>query len=126
MNPRDAARALHVGRIAIGTAMLVAPRLAAGGWIGARNVNPAATVLVRGFGARDAVLGALALHTLDNEQVGPRYLAATAAVDAVDAVAAVAVLSHLPRGRGLMGLAVAGGAAAGGAALSRALKQPQG
>ena len=125
MQPRDAARALHTGRIAIGAGLMLAPRLAAGGWIGSRNVTPGVTVLARGFGARDALLGALALHTLDNEQVAPRYLAATAAVDAVDALAALAVLRHLPRGRGLMGVAVAGGAAAAGIALSQALKQDQ-
>ena len=125
MDPRDAARALHTGRIAIGAGLMLAPRLAAGGWIGARNVTPGATVLARALGARDALLGGLALHTLDDERVGPRYLASIAAVDAVDALAALAVLRHLPRGRGLMGLAVAGGSAAAGVALAQALKQQQ-
>src|SRR5687768_4733123 len=98
MDPRDGARVLHAGRIAVGLGLVVAPRLAATAWLGERNLPPGATVLARALGVRDALLGALALHTLDNEQVGPRYLAANAVADAVDAAAALAVLPHLPRG----------------------------
>ena len=122
MKPRDGARALHAGRIAFGVGLMLAPRLTAGAWIGARNITPGVTVLARALGARDALMGALALHTLDHEQVGPRYLASMAAVDAVDAAAALAVLPHLPRGRGTLGVLVAGGSAAAGVALSQALK----
>ena len=86
-------------------------------------MTPGATVLARALGARDALLGGLALHTLDDERVGPRYLASIAAVDAVDALAALAVIRHLPRGRGLMGVLVAGSSAVAGVALSRALTQ---
>jgi hypothetical protein len=123
MDPREAARALHTGRIAFGIGLVLAPRLVAGSWVGADNVPGGATVLARALGARDALMGALALHTLDNEQVAPRYLASMAAVDAVDAAAALVAMRHLPRGRGVLGVMVAGGSAAMGVALSRALAQ---
>ena len=119
---RTGARSLHRGRIAFGVGLMLAPRTLAGSWVGERNITEGATVLARALGARDALMGALALHTLDNEQVAPRYLASMAAVDAVDAVAALAVLSYLPRARGLFGVALAGSSAVSGVMFARALK----
>src|SRR5688500_13448022 len=120
-DPRTAVRLLAAGRIAIGAVCVVAPRAAGAAWIGAAARRPGTTVFARALGARDVLLGAMLLHTADSAEVGPRWLSATAACDAVDFTAAAAVRDELPRARGVLGMALAGGAAATGFALSRAL-----
>lgn len=122
-DPRPAARALAVGRIAIGAGLVLAPRLAASGWIGADGRRDGTSVLARAVGARDVLLGAMVLHTIDRPEVAPRWLSATAACDAVDFAAALSVRDELPRVRGALGMAVAGGAAVAGLALSRVLAE---
>jgi hypothetical protein len=121
VTPRDAARALAYGRIAIGAACVIAPRFAGSVWIGEDARRPGTTVFARALGARDVLLGAMILHTVDRPDVGPRWLSATAACDAVDFTAAAAVRDELPGARGAAGMALAGGAAIAGAALSRAV-----
>ncbi|HEX8083810.1 MAG TPA: hypothetical protein VF529_05930 [Solirubrobacteraceae bacterium] len=121
MNPRDAARALAFGRIAFGAAAVLAPRLAAGGWVGADGRTSGATVLTRALGARDVLMGAMVLHTIDNPEVAPRWLSATAACDAVDLAATAATRDDLPTAKATMGMLVAGTGAAAGLALSRAV-----
>ena len=121
MTPRDAARALAVGRMAIGAACVVAPRIAGATWIGPDARRPGTTVFARALGARDVLLGGMVLHTIDNAEVAPRWLSATAACDAVDFASAAAVRSELPAVRGAFGIALAGGAAVAGLALSRAV-----
>jgi hypothetical protein len=121
VSPRDAARALALGRIAIGAACVLAPRLAGSVWVGRDGGRPGASVFVRAVGARDVLLGAMVLHTVDHPEVAPRWLAATAACDAVDCAAATAVRDDIPGARGPAGIALAGGAAVAGAALSRTL-----
>jgi hypothetical protein len=125
VKPRDAARALAVGRIAIGAAFLVAPRTSAAGLMGADGRRPGTTVLSRALGARDMLLGFMVLHTVDHPEVAPRWLSATSACDAVDALAMGAVRDELPRARGSFGIALAAGAAATGFALSRAVAGEQ-
>lgn len=120
MDPRDAARLLAVGRIAIGAACVVAPRAAGALWIGADARRSGTTVFARALGARDVLLGGMILHTAGHPEVAPRWLAATAACDAVDFAAAGAVRDDLPPARGALGMALAGGAAVAGFALSRA------
>ena len=121
MSARDAARALAAGRIAIGAACVVAPRLAGAAWIGPDAHRPGTTVFARALGARDVLLGLMVLHTVDHPDVAPRWLSATAACDAVDCAAAAKVRDELPAGRGAFGIALAGGSAAAGLTLSRAL-----
>ena len=70
-----------------------------------------------------AVLGMIALHTVDHPEVGPRWLATCATVDAVDLVATVAARKDLPTAGVLGTAAVAGGAAAAGFYLARSLGQ---
>jgi len=98
VSPRDVARLIAGGRIAIGAGLLLAPRLATRPWIGADAGRPGAKVLARAMGARDLVIGAIALHTLGNAQVAPRWQKAGAAVDAVDLAATLAARRELPRG----------------------------
>jgi hypothetical protein len=122
VDPRAAARVLAFGRIAIGAALLAAPRRAAAGWVGADGRRSGATVLARALGAREALLGFMVLHTLDHPEVAPRWLSATAACDALDLAAAAAVRDDLPRVRGALGMAVAAGGAGAGLALARAIR----
>jgi len=121
VEPKDLARALALGRIAIGAGALVAPR-AASLWLGSDASAPGATVLTRALGARDALLGGMVLHTLDHPEVAPRWLASTGLMDLIDGASALAVASSLPRGRGAGGAVIAGAAGVAGLALSRALR----
>jgi hypothetical protein len=102
---------MAAGRVALGAGLLLAPGRVARGWLGDLAERPAVHSVLRGFGARDAVIGMIALHTLENPQVGPRWQRTCAAVDAVDALAAVAAARDLPL-RGTLAVAVLGGGAA--------------
>ncbi len=117
MAPRDAARALAIGRIVLGVLLVLAPRRAAAGWVGADALTPGASVIARALGIRDAIFGGMVLHTVDHPQVGKRWLGACAVADAVDAAAAFAVRDELPPVRGKLGLLLAGGSAVAHAAL---------
>jgi hypothetical protein len=123
MQPRDVARVYGAGRVAVGAALVLAPRTLGRVWLGRPADTPAGAVAMRALGLRDAVLGAMALHTLDHPEVAPRWQRTCAAVDAVDLAATAAARSALPPvGWALvMGLAAAGAAVGGwlGGALSR-------
>ena len=58
--PRDAARVYGAGRVAIGAALVVAPRLLGRIWLGAPAATPAGAVALRALGVRDVVLGGIA------------------------------------------------------------------
>jgi hypothetical protein len=110
---RTVARALAVGRIAFGAALLVAPSATARPWIGDDADRRGATVLGRGLGVRDLVLGLIALHTLSHPEVGPRWLRTLAACDGVDLAATLAARASLPPQSVAISVAVASGAALG-------------
>jgi hypothetical protein len=112
MSPREIARVLNTGRIAVGLALAIAPRRAGRGWIGAEADGPGTQAVARANGIRDALLGALALHTLDNPQVAARYQATLAICDAVDLGATIAARRSLP----WTGTFLVGGMAAAGMA----------
>ena len=111
MEPRDAVRALAVTRIAFGAGMVLAPGLAAGPFLGADAATPGATVIGRALGARDALMGAMVLHTADNPTVAKRWISSCAAIDVVDGVAALVARDGLPRVRGAAFVAIALGSA---------------
>jgi hypothetical protein len=96
MTGRDVARVINTGRIALGAALMLAPRRTARGWIGADADAPGAMALARALGVRDAVLGAMGLHTMDNPQVAPRWQRTLALCDGVDLAATLAVRRSLP------------------------------
>jgi hypothetical protein len=112
MAPREAARVLAAGRIAIGAGLLAAPRLTLGVWIGRDAAAGGVAALGRALGVREVVLGAVALHALDEPESGPRVLRMLAACDAVDAAATLAARRALPSG----GLALVTAMASAGAA----------
>jgi hypothetical protein len=119
---RDVARVLAAGRAALGAGCVLAPGLAARASLGAEGRRPGAQVFARGLGVRDAVIGGIALHTLDHPQVGPRWQATCALIDAVDLTAVVVARRGLPR-RTLVGaVALAGGAVLAEAWAVRALR----
>jgi hypothetical protein len=123
---RQVARTLALGRCATGVACIVAPRFAAGLWLGARGRTAEVEVFARALGVRDAVIGGIALHTLDTPGIGPRWQATAGFVDAVDLAAVlVARRSLLPRT--VAGtIALAGGAAAAQAWTARELRAARG
>jgi len=112
MTPRTLARAMAVGRIAIGGALLVAPSAVARRWVGADGNRPGVQVFGRALGVRDLVLGVIALHTLDHPEVGPRWQRTLAACDLVDLTATVLARRALPASGAAGTVAIAGGAAA--------------
>lgn len=122
MTPRDAARAQAAGRVAIGAALTLAPRLAGRGWIGEESSQPGTQAILRALGIRDLILGALTLHVVDRPGVGSRTIATCAVADVVDFAGTLAVRDQLP-GRAANGtLALAGGSAIAGLALAAALR----
>ncbi|HWI06369.1 MAG TPA: hypothetical protein VNT54_02490, partial [Solirubrobacteraceae bacterium] len=63
MPPRDVARVLAAGRIAIGAGLLAAPRLSLAMWIGRSAAGHAVAPVGRALGVREIVLGGMLLHT---------------------------------------------------------------
>lgn len=96
VSPRSVARLQALGRIALGSALAVQPRFAAGAWVGGAADRPGAQVLSVANGTRDAAMGAgtvAALHRGDS--VRP-WLAAGIAADFADLVVTVRHRDHLP------------------------------
>ncbi len=112
MNAVRAAQALAVGRVAIGAALLLAPKAAGRPWIGDAAAQDSTQVVTRGLGARDMVMGLIALHTAAHPQVGPRWQRTLAGCDAVDLAATLLARRSLPRNGVLGTAALAGGAVA--------------
>jgi hypothetical protein len=112
MTGRDVARMINAGRIGLGAAFVLAPRRTTRCWIGPDADAPGATALARALGVRDAVLGAIGLHTIDNPQVGPRWQRTLTLCDGVDLAATLVVRRSLPR-TGVALVVVMAGAAIG-------------
>ncbi len=69
MSPRTVVAGIALGRLALGAALVVAPRKVVGpGWIGAEAERPAAGTLLRAVGARDL---AIAIGTLGRCAAAP-------------------------------------------------------
>jgi len=118
---RDVARVYGAGRVGLAAALLIAPRPFGRIWLGRAGGGPAGAVAMRALGARDLVLGAIMLHTIDHPDVAPRWQRTCAAVDAVDLVATAAARRGLPRAGSALVMALAGAGAATGAWLGAAL-----
>lgn len=123
MNPPTLARVLAVGRIAIGTALFVAPALSARSWLGDDVDDAGAKMATRGLGARDVAIGLGLLTALGGEGDPRRWLDAGVLGDLADATAAVLARDERPSGAVIATVAVAGGAAAAGAWLRTALDE---
>jgi hypothetical protein len=87
MDPTSLTRIQAAGRIAIGTAAVIAPEKTAAVWIGAPDAGRAGPqVLTLSLGIRDAVMGVGALATAGTG-AARNWLLAGVAADAVDAAA---------------------------------------
>jgi hypothetical protein len=122
ISPETGARVLAIARVGIGAALLLRPRRAGTVWVGRRAAKQRGTqALLRSMGARDVVIGMIALHTLKNPQIGPRWTKTCATIDAIDAVVTLAAIGDLPI-VGVVGVtALAGGSAAAGFAFAEGL-----
>ncbi len=125
MNPVKGAKGLAIGRMAFGATIMVSPSVTSS-WLGAHAQRPAVQSLARMLGARDFVLGMIALHTAEHPEVGPRWQATCAAVDGVDLLATLAARSDLPKAGVVGTVLLAGGASATCFYFAQALKQRQG
>ena len=115
------ARALGLGRVAIGAMLLVAPARAGRPWLGDVADAPGGVVALRALGIRDLILGAIALHTADHPQVGPRWQRTLAIADGVDFAATLAARSSLPARGSALVLAMAAAGSIGSVVLGHAL-----
>ena len=107
------------GRIVLGAAMALAPRLAGRVWAGRDADRDAVTVITRGFGVRDVALGAGLLLAVRGGGPTRRWLEAAALADVADFTGTVLAWRRLP-GFGRVAIAsVAGSAAVMNAILSR-------
>jgi hypothetical protein len=98
MTPETIAKQVAYGRVAIGAALVVAPKLVLRPWIGEVGNTTGGRVIGAGFGARDLAMGAGAIYALrTGGQVRP-WLLASALVDAVDFTATFVARRDLPRG----------------------------
>src|SRR4051812_6166228 len=96
MDPRALARQVAYGRIALGAALAVAPRVTARGWIGGVSATTGARVVARGLGARDVALGAGALNALQSGGPAREWLLAGAVGDVGDLAATLIAGRELP------------------------------
>ena len=113
MRTRDVARVMAAGRVAIGAALLVAPRLSLGMWIGRAAAAGPVAAPARALGIREVALGTMALHVVDEPDVGAGLLRTLALCDGVDLLATLALRGALPpAGRALI-VAMAGAGVAG-------------
>jgi hypothetical protein len=109
-------------RVAYGAALLIAPGKVAGGrWLGPGAREPAATVALRGLGAREVAVHGIALAALASGRSARPWLAASVAGDLADVLAAFLSRDGLPDGSAAATAAVAGGSAALTAAVAAAL-----
>src|SRR5918912_722466 len=93
-------------------------------WLGRPADTPAGAVAMRALGLRDAVLGGMALHTIDHPEVAPRWQRTCAAVDALDLAATAAARAALPPVGSALVMAMAAAGAATGGWLGSALSRP--
>lgn len=125
LSARTAAQIIALGRIAYGSALVLAPERVGGAWVGAGAAAGAGTVALRGLGVRDVLMGAISLHTLDDVARGHRWIRTAGLADAVDALATGLAASRMPRQGAAAGLAVAGGTAVASFLVSRRLHEQQ-
>jgi hypothetical protein len=118
--PPDLVDSLAYGRIGLGAALILAPALIGRTYLGREASRPVVRFLLRVFGIRDLVLGALTLSTKGDKEMARRVIVAGIACDSIDALSAYLAADGLPRwGRRLVLLAATSAAAGGGVALSQ-------
>jgi hypothetical protein len=97
MTAETIAKQVAYGRVAIGAALILAPKRVLRPWIGEAGATTGGRVLGAGFGARDLAMGAGTIHALSSGGPVRPWLLASAVVDAVDFTATFAARRSLPR-----------------------------
>jgi hypothetical protein len=111
-------------RVAYGVALVVSPGKVAGNrWLGPGARGPAATVALRGLGAREIAVHGIALTLLARGGAVRPWLAASVVGDLADVLAAFASRDGLPDGSPAATAVVAGGSAVLTAAVAAALDE---
>jgi hypothetical protein len=112
---RDYARWVAGLRVAIGAAVVVAPRLVLRPLLGRGVGRPTEKLLARSFGIRDVALGIGAILAMDRGAPSRGWLEAGGLSDAGDLLATLLAFRSLPRfGRWTMLLTIGGAVAAAG------------
>jgi hypothetical protein len=96
MEARTIAKQVAYGRIAIGAALMLTPRLVTDRWLGPVAEAPGGKVLAATFGARDLAVGAGTAYALHRGGAARPWLLAAVFTDTVDAVATFAARRSLP------------------------------
>jgi hypothetical protein len=114
---------IALGRLALGGALLAAPRGIVGqGWVGEEARRPAAGVLMRAVGARDVALALGTLVALRNGSSLTPWVIGAMLSDGTDFAATLGAGQSLPAsGRAAVG-AIAGGAVGAQLGLLKALR----
>jgi hypothetical protein len=108
LDARATAKAIAVGRMALGVSYSLAPGLALRLWPGQGSADePAARFLARSTGVRDLAIGIGTLFALQKDAPARGWLEAGMLADAGDAVAVVLGFRSLPRARALLALTAA-------------------
>ena len=113
MNPKTVGKAIGAGRLLFGVGMMAAPKAVMAKWVGEDEIErPPMDMLTRSFGAREILLGFIALHVAERKGVNKRTFQAMAFLDATDLSVTALHRSSLPKPALPIMVAVAGGAAA--------------
>ena len=126
MNPREIARFLSVGRIAIGVGLITAPRLWAPIWVGRDGLSHSARLFARAVGARDVALGTGALLAMSHDAPVRGWLEGAMLADLTDAVATFLERDEVPRFSRPLVYAIGGGAFLAGAAIAGSVDDDSG
>ena len=111
MDDRDLLRRMSFIRLAIGIALLAAPRLAMRVLTGESSDSSALVLAARGLGAREVALAAGTLAAMENGGPARRWAEAAVIADTADALSALGRLPGIARIRRLGQLVGAGCAA---------------
>jgi hypothetical protein len=98
MDEREMARSLAMARMGVGASLFLLPGLTAATWVGRDAKTAGVRTFSRGFGVRDAVIGAGLFRALENGDTDEirRWLLFGAAADASDLVGTLASWRRLP------------------------------
>jgi hypothetical protein len=124
VQPRDLALSNARGRMAIGAALVLAPRLAGPMWIGRDADSRAVHVLARGLGARDLALGLGTAVALDRGAPVRGWLEGAALADGVDLVSTLLAGNSIPASKRRAVALIAGASLIACAALARVVDEP--
>jgi hypothetical protein len=98
---------MSVGRVVVGSTLLVAPRRAGGRWLGPIAQDRAVTAIIRATAGRDLAIGAGTLQALAAGDAVRGWTLAGAASDLVDAAATAVAIRRIGVRRAVPVVAVA-------------------